>query len=55
MGSIGDVGAFSFNYYKNMTGGEGGGVVINNDVLRRTRAMRHRSLPFLLARPERRA
>ena len=26
-GSIGHIGAFSFNYYKNMTAGEGGGVV----------------------------
>lgn len=26
MGSIGHAGAFSFNYFKNMTGGEGGGV-----------------------------
>ena len=25
-GSIGHIGAFSFNYYKNMTAGEGGGV-----------------------------
>jgi len=33
MGTIGDVGAFSFNYYKNMTAGEGGGVVANNDAL----------------------
>jgi dTDP-4-amino-4,6-dideoxygalactose transaminase len=30
-GSVGHVGAFSFNYYKNMTSGEGGGVAINND------------------------
>ena len=30
-GSIGDVGAFSFNYYKNMTCGEGGGVSVNDD------------------------
>ncbi|MBX3529628.1 MAG: DegT/DnrJ/EryC1/StrS family aminotransferase [Rhizobiaceae bacterium] len=26
MGSIGHAGAFSFNYFKNMTGGEGGGI-----------------------------
>jgi len=32
MGTIGDIGAFSFNYYKNMTAGEGGGVVTNSDV-----------------------
>jgi dTDP-4-amino-4,6-dideoxygalactose transaminase len=33
LGSIGDIGAFSFNYYKNMTAGEGGGVAVNDDVL----------------------
>src|SRR5215470_2894243 len=32
-GSIGHVGAFSFNYYKNMTCGEGGGVAVNDDKL----------------------
>jgi dTDP-4-amino-4,6-dideoxygalactose transaminase len=32
-GSIGHIGAFSFNYYKNMTGGEGGGVAVNGDTL----------------------
>ncbi len=31
MGSIGDAGAFSFNYFKNMTCGEGGGVATNDD------------------------
>jgi dTDP-4-amino-4,6-dideoxygalactose transaminase len=31
LGSIGDIGAFSFNYFKNMTAGEGGAVVTNND------------------------
>lgn len=31
LGSLGDVGAFSFNYYKNMTCGEGGAVVTDND------------------------
>jgi dTDP-4-amino-4,6-dideoxygalactose transaminase len=30
-GSIGHIGAFSFNYYKNMTSGEGGGVAVNDD------------------------
>jgi dTDP-4-amino-4,6-dideoxygalactose transaminase len=30
-GSIGHIGAFSFNYYKNMTAGEGGGVAVNDD------------------------
>jgi dTDP-4-amino-4,6-dideoxygalactose transaminase len=33
LGSIGDIGAFSFNFYKNMTAGEGGGVASNNDVI----------------------
>ena len=33
LGAIGHVGAFSFNYYKNMTCGEGGGVAINDDAL----------------------
>jgi len=32
-GSIGHIGAFSFNYYKNMTCGEGGGVAVNDDAL----------------------
>ena len=32
-GAIGHVGCFSFNYYKNMTGGEGGGVAVNDDRL----------------------
>ncbi len=37
-GSIGDVGAFSFNYYKNMTAGEGGGVATSDeDVAKRAR------------------
>ena len=30
-GSVGHIGAFSFNYYKNMTCGEGGGVSVNDD------------------------
>ena len=30
LGTIGDVGAFSFNYYKNITSGEGGAVVSND-------------------------
>jgi dTDP-4-amino-4,6-dideoxygalactose transaminase len=33
LGAIGDIGAFSFNYYKNMTAGEGGGVVANDDTV----------------------
>ncbi len=32
-GSIGHLGAFSFNYYKNMTSGEGGGVAVNDDAI----------------------
>ena len=32
-GSIGHIGAFSFNYYKNMTSGEGGGVAVNDDAI----------------------
>ena len=32
-GSIGHFGAFSFNYFKNMTSGEGGGVAVNDDSL----------------------
>ena len=31
LGSIGDIGAFSFNYYKNITCGEGGAVVTSDD------------------------
>jgi dTDP-4-amino-4,6-dideoxygalactose transaminase len=39
-GSIGDVGAFSFNYFKNMTCGEGGAIVTNNEKLsQRARCM----------------
>ena len=33
LGAIGHVSAFSFNCYKNMTSGEGGGVAINDDLL----------------------
>jgi dTDP-4-amino-4,6-dideoxygalactose transaminase len=32
-GAIGDIGAFSFNYYKNMTAGEGGGVATSDETL----------------------
>ena len=32
-GSMGHLGAFSFNFYKNMTCGEGGGVAVNDDRL----------------------
>ena len=31
LGSIGHAGAFSFNYFKNMTCGEGGGIATNDD------------------------
>lgn len=31
MGSIGHAGAFSFNFFKNMTSGEGGGIATNDD------------------------
>jgi dTDP-4-amino-4,6-dideoxygalactose transaminase len=31
--SIGHIGCFSFNYYKNMTCGEGGGVAMNDDTV----------------------
>jgi dTDP-4-amino-4,6-dideoxygalactose transaminase len=31
-GAVGHIGAFSFNYFKNMTSGEGGGVAVNDDV-----------------------
>lgn len=33
LGTIGDVGAFSFNYYKNITAGEGGAVVTGDAAL----------------------
>ena len=33
LGTIGHVGAFSFNYYKNMTSGEGGAVVSNSNAI----------------------
>ncbi len=32
-GSIGDIGAFSFNYYKNMTSGEGGAISTSDEEL----------------------
>jgi dTDP-4-amino-4,6-dideoxygalactose transaminase len=35
LGTIGDIGAFSFNFYKNMSAGEGGGVVTNDDAVAR--------------------
>ncbi len=33
LGSIGHAGAFSFNYYKNMSAGEGGGIATNDDAV----------------------
>ncbi len=33
LGAIGDIGAYSFNFYKNMSAGEGGGVVTNDDAV----------------------
>jgi dTDP-4-amino-4,6-dideoxygalactose transaminase len=33
LGAIGHIGAFSFNYYKNMTAGEGGGVAVNDEAV----------------------
>lgn len=33
LGTIGDIGAYSFNFYKNMSSGEGGGVVTNDDAI----------------------
>jgi dTDP-4-amino-4,6-dideoxygalactose transaminase len=33
LGSIGDVGAFSFNFYKNITCGEGGAIVTDDNVV----------------------
>jgi dTDP-4-amino-4,6-dideoxygalactose transaminase len=33
LGTIGDIGCFSFNFYKNMSCGEGGGVVSNDDAV----------------------
>ena len=38
LGTIGHAGAFSFNYYKNMTAGEGGAVCTSDDEDRRARA-----------------
>jgi dTDP-4-amino-4,6-dideoxygalactose transaminase len=33
LGTIGHIGAFSFNFYKNMSAGEGGGVVTSDDAV----------------------
>jgi dTDP-4-amino-4,6-dideoxygalactose transaminase len=42
-GSIGDIDTFSFNYYKNMTAGEGGGVSVSNEILPNRHAARSTS------------
>ena len=52
LGTIGHAGAFSFNYYKNITAGEGGAVCTADDALAE-REVRDRSLPLLLAGPQR--
>ena len=52
LGTIGHAGAFSFNYYKNMTAGEGGAVCTDDPGDRRAGQVRDRSLPLLLAGPE---
>ncbi|MFT5345527.1 MAG: dTDP-4-amino-4,6-dideoxygalactose transaminase [Dinoroseobacter sp.] len=41
VGTIGDIGAFSFNHFKNMTSGEGGAVLTNNDRLHTRARMYH--------------
>ena len=51
LGTIGHAGAFSFNYYKNMTAGEGGAVCTADDADRRAGQVRDRPLPLLLAGP----
>ncbi|HEX3847448.1 MAG TPA: aminotransferase class I/II-fold pyridoxal phosphate-dependent enzyme [Steroidobacteraceae bacterium] len=35
LGTMGDIGAYSFNFYKNMSAGEGGGVVTNDEAVHR--------------------
>ncbi len=40
LGSIGDMGAYSFNYFKNITAGEGGAVVTNDEEMY-TRSLVH--------------
>jgi dTDP-4-amino-4,6-dideoxygalactose transaminase len=41
VGSIGDLGAFSFNHYKNLSAGEGGAVLTNSDYLQQRAAVYH--------------
>ena len=50
LGTIGHAGAYSFNYYKNISSGEGGGVVTGDAEIDKRVALRHRSLPLLLDR-----
>ena len=53
VGSIGHVGAFSFNFYKNMTCGEGGAFVTNDDRGRPARGLHGGLLQLLLGRAHR--
>ena len=53
-GSIGDAGAFSFNYFKNMTCGESGGVATSDDAVAERVRCAIDPLPLLLAGAERR-
>ncbi|MCP3659252.1 MAG: DegT/DnrJ/EryC1/StrS family aminotransferase [Bacteroidetes bacterium] len=41
LGTIGDAGIFSFNHYKILSVGEGGGVITNNDKIYQTAAIKH--------------
>ena len=41
LGTIGDIGIYSFNYYKNATAGEGGAVVTNDDEMFMRALMHH--------------
>ena len=53
-GTIGDVGCFSFNYFKNMTCGRGRRRRRQRRRGGRAGALRHRPVPLLLAGPQRR-
>ncbi len=47
LGTIGDIGAYSFNYFKNITAGEGGAVVTNDPIMFMRALMQHDGgLPF---------
>ena len=41
LGSIGELGAFSFNYYKNITSGEGGAIVTSDQVVHERALIHH--------------